>query len=153
MERERQRHLAALALGFHGGVELAKEAHPALVAEAQHIAGHQPLRRLHESAPARAIEPPMQRRLDRGLGIAAADAAACQTRRDDPGIVDHQSVARPQEVRQVAHRAVLEFRHLPGAHDQEPGGVAGRDRTQRDPVGRQMEIEQIGAHSRIGTRE
>ena len=38
VEREGQRHLAALAFGFHGRVELAEEAHLALVAEAHDVA-------------------------------------------------------------------------------------------------------------------
>ncbi len=52
VEREGERHLAALALRLHGGIELPEEAHPALVAEPHDVAYRKPLRRLHEGAPA-----------------------------------------------------------------------------------------------------
>ena len=57
MEREGERHLAALAFVLHGRIELAEEADFAFVAEAHDVAGGEPLRRLDEGVPARAVEP------------------------------------------------------------------------------------------------
>ncbi len=84
VKRERQRHLAAVALVLDRGVELAEQADLALVAEAQHVAARKPLRRPHERPPARAVEPLVQRRLDLRLAGAASDAPAGQARRRSP---------------------------------------------------------------------
>ena len=54
---------------------MAEQADPALIAEADHVAGRQLLRRLDQGLPARAVEPLDQRRLDLRLGV-PADAAA-----------------------------------------------------------------------------
>ena len=50
MKGEGERHLAALALGLDGGVELVEEAHPALAAETHHVADREALARLHQGA-------------------------------------------------------------------------------------------------------
>ena len=146
VEGERERDLAALAFGFDRGVELAEEAHFALVAEPHHVADREPLGRLHQSLPARAVESFRQRRRDRRLMVAAADAAAREARRDHLGIVDDHRVARPQQRRQIAHDAVFQHRLALRAHDQKPRGVARHGRPQRDAVVRQRKVEQLGSH-------
>ena len=75
VERECQRHLPALAFRFDGRIELAEEADMALVAETDDVARREPLRRLDEGTPARAVDPLVQRGLDPGLG-AATDPSA-----------------------------------------------------------------------------
>ena len=102
VKRERQRDLAVLALVLDLGVEMAEQAHLALIAEPHHVARRQLLRRLHQGLPARAVETFDQRRLDLRLGV-AADAAAFQLGRDHLGVVDHELVARLQPLRQVGH--------------------------------------------------
>ena len=131
MEREGERHLAALALVFDGGIELAEEAHLALFAEAHDVAGGEPLGRPHEGAPARAVEAPVQRRLDGGLGGAAADAAALQPRRNHLGVVDDERVTGLQQVRQIAHAAIVELRPLAP-----PGRTTSRRAASRGTTGR-----------------
>ena len=111
---EGERDLAALAFGLDRGVELIEKAHPAFAAEAHDVADRKPLARLHQRVPARAVEPFDQRRRDRRFAIAAADAAAVQTRRDHLGVVDDERVAGTQQVRQVAHGPVLEHAAAPG---------------------------------------
>ena len=128
---------------LHGGVELAEEADLALVAETHRVADRNPLAGPGEGGPARAVEPLDQIGLDRRLR-AAPDAAAAQTRRDHARIVDHELVARLQQVGQVAHRAILRRRARP--HDQQPRGIARTRGAQRDPLGRQRKVEQVCAH-------
>src|SRR5207302_437262 len=103
MEREGERHLTPLAFFLDRGVELAEEAHPAFGAEPNDVADSQALARLHEGAPARAIETPMQRRLDDRLGIAPSDAPPGQSRRNDLAVVDHDCITGPQQPREIAH--------------------------------------------------
>ena len=145
VEREGERDLAALAFRLHGRIELAEEADPALLAEAHDVAGREPLCRLDERAPARPVEAQVQRRLDRGLAGAAPDAPAAQPRRDHLAVVDHERVAGAQQIGQVAHGAIRHRRA--GTHHEQPRGVPRRDWTQRNPLGRQLEIEQIGTHT------
>ncbi len=119
-------------------------------AEAHDIAGFQPLRRPHQRAPARAVEPLGQRCRDRRLAIAAAAAepAAVQVRRQNLGVVDDQGIAAAQQRRQIADGAVLALDRRARTHDQKPRGIARRRRPQRDAVLRQGKIEQVGAHGR-----
>src|SRR6516164_4078505 len=98
VERERQPHLPALAFLLYGRIELAEEADLALVAEAHHVARHEPLRRAHEGTPTRAVEPLMQGRLDRRFVGTAPDAAAVQARRYYLRVVDDDCVAGSQQV-------------------------------------------------------
>src|SRR5207244_4428942 len=102
--RERERDLAALALLFHGRVELPEKADLALVAEADRIADGEPLARLGEGEPARAVEALVQIGLDARF-LAAPDAAAVQRGRDHAGVVDDELVAGLQQLGKVAHRA------------------------------------------------
>ena len=89
----------------------------------------------------------MQCCFDNGLDGAATDAAACQARRDDLGVVNYQGIARLQQLRQVTYVAVENQLRRSGPHDQEPRRVARHDRPQRDPLVWQVEIEQVRAHA------
>jgi hypothetical protein len=130
---------------FDRRIELAEEADLALVAEAHDVALRKPLRRTHEGAPARAIEPLRQGRLDPGLG-GVAQPPADEPRRDHLGVVDHQRVAGRQQLGEIAHGAVIELRRAARPHHEEPCGIARNRRPQRDAVGGQVEIEQVGSH-------
>jgi hypothetical protein len=59
------------------GIEMAKQAHPALMAEAYHIALSEFFGRLDQCLPARAVETFYQCRLDLWFGF-STDAAAFQ---------------------------------------------------------------------------
>ena len=70
-----------------------------------------------------AVDPLVQRRLDRGLTAASPDPPARQTSRDDLAVVDDQAVTGAQLIRQVADGTVVELRSLTGPHHQELCGV------------------------------
>src|SRR5262245_7231717 len=108
MEREGERHLAALAFVLDRRVELAKEADLPLLAEPDDVARLQPPAWLREGPPARSIEAAMQRRLDPGL-LTTADPPSAQTRRDHARVVDHDRIARLQQCGQVAHGPVFSY--------------------------------------------
>ena len=132
VKRKREGHLAALAFLLDRGVELFEEAHPAFGAEAHHVAGFQPLRRAHQRAPARSVEPPDERRRDGGLAIvfaATAEPAAVQIRRQHFGVVDDQRIAAAQQRRQVAMPRSSRSTGAPGRTTRRRAasrGVAGR---------------------------
>src|SRR6516225_3408432 len=144
---EGERDLAALTLGLDGGIELAEETDFALVPEAYHVARRQPLGGLHESTPARAVEALVQRRLDGRLHCAAADAPAAQPCCNHLGVIDHERIAAAQQVGKIAYATVFQFRRHARTHDQEPRRVPRRNRTRRNAIGREVEIEQRGAHA------
>src|SRR6185369_12529553 len=143
VKRKGERHLAALPLVLNRRVELAEEADFALVAEPHHVARLKPPSRLRERTPARSVEPPMQRRLDPGL-LTTADPPADKPGRDHACVVDHERIARLQQIGQVAHGAV--FSYTTRAYDQQPRRIPRGYGTQRNPLGRQVEVEKIGAH-------
>ena len=72
-------------------------------------------------------------------------ALADQARRNHLAVIDDERVARPQQHRQVSDRAILEFRRGIGPHQQQARGIARNHGAERDAVGRQVKIEQIGA--------
>jgi hypothetical protein len=71
-------------------------------------------------------------------------APAGETRRDDPRVVEHHDIARPQQVRQVAHHAVGER----GADMEQTCRVARLCRPLRDQRWRQVEVEIGDFHGR-----
>jgi hypothetical protein len=146
VERERKRHFTAFPFGLDRGVELFEEADPAFAAEAHDVADREALARPDQSIPARAVEPLDQSRGNGRFMLAAADAAAVQARRNDFAVVDDERITRPQQLRQVAHGAILERSRRARTNDQEPRAIAGQSRPQRDAVFRQVEIEEIRAH-------
>src|SRR5262249_46005265 len=123
MERERQRRLPALALLLDGRVELTEEAHLALLAETQHVARRGLLARLEERAPMRAVEAAMQGRFD--FRLRTLEHAAMEASGNDFCLVEHEAIARPQQIGQLAHEAILERRRRPD--HQEPRRIARMD--------------------------
>ena len=71
------------------------------------VAGGQPLRRPREGQPAVLVEPLVQVEGHDGP-VLTADTLALQGGADHPRIVEHERVARPKEVRQIADLAVFE---------------------------------------------
>ena len=96
VKRERQRYLPALPLGFDGRIELAEKTKVAFGPEADDVAGRKSFGGLDERAPARPIEPLVQRRLDHRFGRTAAETPPAQSGRDDLGVIDHDRVAGTQ---------------------------------------------------------
>src|SRR5258705_4103138 len=143
VKRERQRNLALLALGLDLGVEMAEQADLAFIAEANDIARRELLRRLDQRAPARAIQPLDQRRLDLRLGR-AADTAAFQLGGDHLGVVDDKLVAGLQPLRQLGDGAVMQ--RAIRLHHQHARRIARPRGPQRDAGGGEFEVEEIGAH-------
>ncbi len=104
------------------------------------------LGRPHEGAPARAVEPLGQRRLDLRLGV-AADAPAGQPRRDHARVVDHQRIAGiAADPAGRARRWSSSSGAPPGRTTSSRAASRGTIGPQRDALGRQVEVEQIGAH-------
>ena len=124
-------------------VELAQEANFTFGAETHRIADLQLLGRLYKSPPMRAVDPFVQRRLDRGLTAASPDPPARQTGRDDLAVIDDKAVTGAQLIRQVADGTVDELRSLPGPHHQQPCGVPRRRRPQSNAIRRQVEIKEF----------
>ncbi len=116
-----------------------------IVAEVDAVAGLQPLGVADECLPAAQVDTLVQRRAD-GRAVAVARAGAFQSRRNDAGVVEHQHIARLQQVGQVGNAAV--FRAIGAVQHQHPCGIARHDGAQRDAFGRQLEIEQIYAHEK-----
>jgi hypothetical protein len=78
----------------------------------------------------------------------AAHALALERRRDHPRVVEHEGVAGAQQLGQVADGAVLGLGLGAGPHHEQARRVARAHGMQRDPVFRQLEVEQVGAHGR-----
>jgi hypothetical protein len=68
-----------------------------------------------------------------------------EPRGDDPRVVEHQDIARSEQVRQVAERAVRELR----ADLEQARGVARPHRVLGDQLARQVEIEVVCAHGMV----
>ncbi len=109
---EGELHLSRLADGGNRRIEHAEQAHAAFIAEADAIAQAEPLRRPGEGAPAALVDPPVQIELDEGP-VLAAQALAGERRPDHARVVEHQRIARPQQVRQIANDAILELEQSP----------------------------------------
>ena len=85
-----------------------------------------------------------QEHLDRAPGV----LLQAETGREHPGVVDHDHVARPEEIGQIGHRAVLGNR--PGTPvDQQPGGVARLDRMLGHCLVREVVIEVGRVHRTV----
>jgi hypothetical protein len=110
--------VTALAFGLHGGIELTEKADLAFVAEADHVASREPFGGLHERTPARAVETLVQCCLDRWFHCAAANAPAAQPGSDHFGVIDHKRIACAQQVGEIAHAAIIQFRRRARTYDQ-----------------------------------
>jgi hypothetical protein len=89
----------------------------------------------------------MQGRLDRRFHLATSDAPPIQPRRNDSAVVDDKRISGTHDLGKISYIAIVEMRRHGWPHHQEPRGIAWNDRTQRNALGRQLEVEQIGAHS------
>ncbi len=88
----------------------------------------------------------MQRGLDCRLA-AASDAPAVEPRGYHLAVIDDECIAWTQQIREVAYRPIVEFRHHAGSHDQQPSRIPRRYRPQCDSLRRQLEIKQVGKHA------
>ena len=142
-----ERHLAALAFLLDQGIELAEEADFAFVAEPHTCRPSPAVSRAHEGAPASAVDAPVQRRFDRGS--TAPRPMRRPLKRAGITLVSFTTSASPgcsKSGRSRTPRSSQSGRARP--HDQEPRRIARDDRPQRDPLGRQVEIEEVRAHAR-----
>eukprot|EP01035_Chromulina_nebulosa_P067200 gene67201-92057_t len=73
---------------------------------------------------------------------------ALEARRDHPGVVHHQHVARAQEARQVTHLEVAE--RLARRHEQQARRIARTRRPKRDPIVREGEVKHMREPPRQG---
>jgi hypothetical protein len=117
----------------------------ALGAKADAVSRFQALGRAREGPPTVRPKPLMEQDLNpRAAGL--ADAHALQPRRDDPRVVEHESVAGPKQIRQGGQRGVRES--APSRHVKKSGCVPRHGGTQRNSVFRQVEVEEIDPHGR-----
>ena len=147
-KREAEHDLAALPSLLDLGVEAHELAGGAFggLAEADAVADGEALCRPREGAPALGALALVQQHLDTGRGFAPRPQTV-QARRDHLGVVEDEHVARPQEVRKIAHGTVLEPRLAVRSHREQTRRIARGCRPKRDPLVGQVEIEQVDAHA------
>ena len=104
------------------------------------LANPQPLGIADEGLPAAEINPLVQRGAN-----ARFSAHAFELRRDDAGIVEHQHIAAPQQLRQVANATVGKI--ALATHNQHPRRIARPHRAQSDVFRRKVKVEQVYAHA------
>jgi hypothetical protein len=85
----------------------------------------------------------VQHDLDPRRGI-LPDPQAVEARGNDLGVVEDQHVPGPEQVRQVADDAILQ--RLAGSNHEHARTIARFRRAERDPVVRQLEVEEVDAH-------
>ncbi len=145
-ERKAEHHLPALLFLDHLRVEAHQFARRALrrFAEADAVADGELFCRSRESAPAIGALTLVQHDLDLGGGL-LANAKAVEARGNDFGVVEHQHVARLQQIRQIANDPVVETGIR--THHQHPRGIARLHRAECDAAFGQFEIKEVDAHS------
>ena len=109
-------------------------------AEIDRLADAQPLGVADESLPAAQVDPLVERGADAGVAPSPFELGG-----DDARIVEDQTVARPQPLRQVAHPGIG---HRTASHHKHPRRIARARRAERNALGRQIEIEGVDAHYR-----
>ena len=77
--------------------------------------------------------------------IAAPPLKLC---RNNPRVVEDQTVALAQQLRQIAYRPVGKA-SITG-NRQHPRRIAWHNRTKRNPLGRKLEIKKVNAHEKLG---
>ena len=112
-------------------------------AEHQLVADLHPLGVPEEGLPAPEVDALVQRRADLRLAIGTA---TFELGGDDAGVVEDEDVAGVQQAGQIAHAPVLIGRICP-PHHQHPRRIARAHGAQRDPLLRQVEIEQVNLHA------
>ena len=116
-----------------------------VVREQDFFAWLQFLRALCKRKPVRRRNPFMQQDFDFSARL-ASQAVAEEAGGNDARVIDHQNVARPEHVRQVADHAILDLVLAAPTNNKHTGAIARHCRPQRDAFGRQIEIEEIDAH-------
>ena len=109
-------------------------------AEIDPVAVAQPLGVADEGAPGARPLALVQGRADPRLAAPALELGG-----DDPGVVEHQQVAGAQQA--PAGRATTMIGERRRADLQQPRAIARACGPQRDPVGRQLEVEKVDAHA------
>ncbi len=150
---EGQRYRPAFAFFGDGCIKLTEKAHAPLVAKADDIPRCEALGGFDEGPPVRAVNPFDQRCLDRRFDITPSNAPPLQAGGNDLGVIDHQCIAWTQQIRQIANDPILPFRHVAGPHHQQLGAVARLRGSQRNPLPRKFEIEQIGPQTVLSQRK
>jgi hypothetical protein len=147
-EGEPQPHVAPLPLILDFRIEAHELADRALglLAEADAVADVQLLGGTREGAPPVRPFPLVEHDFDPG-GRFLPDAKAMKPGGNHPGVVEHQGVAGPQQIRQVADDPIVEG--LARADHEQPRRVARARGPQRDPVVGQVEIEEVDAHGSL----
>ena len=120
-------------------IELVKETDPPFRPEPQRIADLDLLGAENKGPPGRAIDALVQGGADAGIS-----PPAFQLRRDNAGVVEHQTIASAQQPRQIAHMGMGK-RRVPRDH-QQPCRIARVNRAQGYALWRQVKIEQVNAH-------
>ena len=87
-------------------IELAEKADFSLNAETESVPDLELLGWFHESAPVRAIQPLVQGRFNSRCRASAPNTVTSETGRNHLAVIDHQAIAWPQEIRQIADDAV-----------------------------------------------
>src|SRR5262245_41847779 len=147
MEGKRQSYLASLIFLCNLSIELAEKANFPFGAEAEPSPDLEFLGRFDEGTPARAVQPLVQGCLNSRGRASTPDTAASQTRRNHLAVIDHQAIARSQQVRQVANDVVEQFLRVARFYEQKPGDIARDRRPQRDTVRGKLEIEEVSFHA------
>jgi len=109
-------------------IKFAEEANFTFCAEPKCIADLELLGWFDKGAPVRPIQPLVQRGLDGRLRGPSPDPAAQEAGCNDPAVIDHQAVARAQQIWKIANAAIFELPLIARSHHQEPGRVAGGGR-------------------------
>ena len=149
-QQEAQTDIAALPLVLDLGLqpgEFAGIARP-LAVEDDRLADRELLGRTGEGAPAIIRLALVQHDLDAGRGLAAI-APPPEPRGNDAGIVQHQGIARPQQLDEVTDAAILERLGRVGADDEQPRCVARTHGPQRNAFLGQIEIKETDVHGPI----
>ena len=107
-------------------------------AEIDAVAGAQPPGVADEGAPGARPLALVQGGADPRLAAPAFELGG-----DDAGVVEHQHVAAPQQRRQIEDGLVGDASPV---DQQQPRRIARARGPQRDPVGRELEIEKVDAH-------
>ncbi len=140
IERPVERHGALSALGIDR-----LDARREVLLEANRAAGLRAPSRLRQGSPAPGVRRvgtlrPEQEDLDE----AALGVPAVEPRRADPHVVTDEKVALAEQLREIGESAVRD-RAVLARHHEEPAPAAG-PRLLRDPIDRQLVVEERDAH-------
>jgi hypothetical protein len=113
---------------------------------AEHLARAEPASRAHERLPPPSLA--VERLEQERLGGSAGPPLEPEARRDHLGLVHDEQIARPQQRREVANRAVLGWRSAP--IDEQPSRIALGQGHLCDALGWELVVEVLEAHDPTG---